>query len=117
MQSLPSLFFQDPKVEKTVKPAVLSCFGDVALAIGPDFSRYFETVMRFLFQAAAAATVDNQDDIDQVEYVEQLRESCAEAFTGIVQGLRSDPTQLQMLSPHVTGTVTVFHVLVFIMSL
>lgn len=31
-----------------------------------------------------------QSDFDMVDYLNELRESCLEAYTGIVQGLKGD---------------------------
>uniref|UniRef100_A0A915AY70 Importin N-terminal domain-containing protein n=1 Tax=Parascaris univalens TaxID=6257 RepID=A0A915AY70_PARUN len=106
-----SLLFQivqSEKVDATVKPAVLSCFGDVALAIGPSFSRYYEYVTNFLLMAVSTAKVEDREDYDKVEYVEQLRESCIEAYTGIVQGMRTSQNELALLAsqtPHMLDLV------------
>ncbi|MFH4979402.1 hypothetical protein AB6A40_006111 [Gnathostoma spinigerum] len=89
---------QSSDVDRMLKPPVLSCFGDVALSIGPNFERYYEPVMNVLLMAATTARVDDPDDYDKVEYVEQLRESCVEAFTGIVQGMRSSEKALSVLT-------------------
>lgn len=51
--------FQSDKVDRSVKPAVLSCFGDVALAIGPNFNRYYSYVMTMLGMALSSAKVED----------------------------------------------------------
>ncbi|KAL3122426.1 hypothetical protein niasHT_001461 [Heterodera trifolii] len=78
---------QDPKVKRTVKSQVLNAFGDVALALNAQYSRYLASNMKWLSDAIAAAQITNPDDYDQVEYVENLRESCCYAFSGIVQAM------------------------------
>ena len=62
----------NPNLNRCVKPPTLAVFGDIALAIGPAFAPYFETVMEMLRQAAAT-TVPAEDE-DLVEYLNQLRE-------------------------------------------
>lgn len=43
-----------------------------------------------------------QEDYDNVEYVEQLRESCVEAYAGIVQGMRTTQNnELQQLQDQI----------------
>jgi len=81
---------QNPMLNRNVKPPILSCFGDIALAIGGAFVKYLPVVMNML-QQASATTVDT-NDYDLVDYLNQLREAIFEAYTGIVQGLRSDDT-------------------------
>uniref|UniRef100_A0A0N5AV98 Importin N-terminal domain-containing protein n=1 Tax=Syphacia muris TaxID=451379 RepID=A0A0N5AV98_9BILA len=96
-----SQIVQSERINRDVKPTVLSCFGDIALAIGSEFSRYFETVVQFLLMAASSAKVVPSDDYDKIEYVEQLQESCVEAYTGIIQGVKGSERDLQLLLQHV----------------
>lgn len=42
---------QSPVLHRSVKPPILSCFGDLALAIGPSFEPFLDTTMKVLQQA------------------------------------------------------------------
>ena len=75
-------------VHRSVKPQILSVFGDIALAIGPEFKKYLEVVLTTLMQATQLQV--DKSDYDLVDYLNELRENCLEAYTGIVQGLKGD---------------------------
>merc|ERR1711922_22434 len=90
-------------VHRTVKPQILSVFGDVALAIGPEFRKYLEHVLQSLMQASQAQV--DRSDYDMLDYLNELREGCLEAYTGIIQGLKGDGSapapELAIVQPHV----------------
>lgn len=89
-------------VHRSVKPQILCVFGDIALAIGIEFKKYLEIVLQTLLQASQAQV--DKSDYDMIEYLNELREGCLEAYTGIVQGLKGDSTSInhvQLVQPHV----------------
>lgn len=91
---------QSPVLHRTVKPAILSCFGDVALAIGELFGSYLEVVMMVLQQAGSMRA--DKDNYDVLDYVHTLYEGVIEAYVGIVQGLGNTsaaPALLPYLPP------------------
>jgi len=85
----------NPSLNRTVKPPILSCFGDVALAIGGNFDKYLSPVTEVLGQAAN--TNVDKNDSDMVDFLNSLREGIFEAWTGIIQGLRTDNKALLLL--------------------
>ncbi|XP_022662446.1 importin subunit beta-1-like isoform X2 [Varroa destructor] len=92
----------DPILNRCVKPQILSTFGDIALAIGVEIQKYAEVVLNTL-ATASQAQVD-RSDFENIEYLNELRNGCLDAYTGILQGLKGEngcsPT-LQVLLPHV----------------
>ncbi|KAK8758874.1 hypothetical protein V5799_003493 [Amblyomma americanum] len=100
-------------LHRSVKPQILSVFGDIALAIGPEFKKFLEIVLQTLAQASVAYV--DKPDYEMVEYLNDLREACLEAYTGIVQGLKGDQiapnADVQLLLPHVP------HIISFISSI
>lgn len=88
---------QSPVLHRTVKPAILSCFGDIALAIGDLFVAYLEVVMMVLQQAGGMRA--DGDNYEMIDYINTLYEGCTEAYVGIVQGLNGTP-QAHMLLPY-----------------
>lgn len=97
------------EVHRMVKPQVLSVFGDIALALGPEFKKYLDVVLQTLMQASQAQV--DRSDYDMIDYLNDLREGCLEAYTGIIQGMKGEgspsaPTaELMMIQPHVTHIV------------
>lgn len=71
-----------PVLHRSAKPAVVSVFGDLAIALGPSFEPYLEQVMGML--SSAGAVVADADDIAMQDFVWSMRESITEAFVGIL---------------------------------
>ncbi|KAJ3081638.1 karyopherin beta [Quaeritorhiza haematococci] len=100
---------QSPVLHRNVKPVIVSCFGDIALAIGGQFEKYLKVVMLVLQQAANTRVQLN--DYAMIDYQSQLRESIVEAYVGIVQGLKTGD-QINMFAEHlpsVFGFLQVVH--------
>ncbi|XP_040568978.1 importin subunit beta-1 isoform X2 [Lepeophtheirus salmonis] len=91
------------RVNRIVKPQIFCVFGDIALALGPDFKKYLDIVFRTLVEASQVRV--DKVDIDMMEYLNELREGCLDACTGIIQGLKGNgPTNspdLALIHPHV----------------
>jgi len=100
----------NPSLNKSVKPTILSCFGDIALAIETKFERYLPVVMNMLQQASVTAInvkLDEEIDYDLIDYMNQLREGIFEAYTGIVHGLKG---KSELLMPHLQHILKlIFH--------
>ena len=77
-----------PKLNKSVKPLILSTFGDVALAIGVEFKKYADEVLNALHQAASIQA--DPSDVDIIDYFNDLHEGCLDAYSGIIQGLKGN---------------------------
>ena len=93
---------QHPQLNRSVKPAVISAFGDIALAIGGDFQKYLQVVLTMLGQAAQ--TEVPEDDEELIEYLNSLRDGILEAYTGIIQGL-ADHAKADLVLPYAPGMV------------
>jgi len=89
---------QNSSLHRSVKPPVLSCFGDIALAVGAGFEPYLQVSLMMLLQAAQTRAPDDDDDL--IDYVNMLREGILEAYTGIIQGLK-DGNRTDLLLPYV----------------
>ncbi|KAH8400453.1 hypothetical protein KR222_000006 [Zaprionus bogoriensis] len=100
----------EPNLHRSVKPQILSAFGDMALSIGSDFLKYLNVVLDML-RAASNLQVD-PTSLDMSDYIHELRESVLEAYTGIIQGLKgveqtANPDVFHM-EPHL------MHIIMFI---
>ena len=97
---------QSQVLNRAVKPHVISLFADIAMAIEGDFDRYTNIILGILKQAGEVNI--NSDDEDLVEYINTLRNSILEAYTGILQGLKAANKQDTVL-PFVEGIVEFLH--------
>ena len=81
----------DPSVDRTIKPQILSSFGDIALAIGDKFEPYLPHVLPML-QGAQHLSVEQQRSGNEAlfDYNTQLRLGILEAYAGTVHALSND---------------------------
>lgn len=82
---------QSDEVHRTIKPQILSAFGDIALAIGDRFDKYLAHVVQML-QSAMALSVQQAAagagaDEDRAAYNNLLRQGVLEAWAGAFNGL------------------------------
>jgi importin subunit beta-1 len=75
-------------LDKTLKTLIISCFGDIALAIGVKFQKYLVFVTKVLKQAGDMKVSENNQE--HVDYLNLLRESVLTAYIGILQGLKEN---------------------------
>ena len=70
-------------INRSVKPYVISLFSDIALAIEGDFDRYTGVILGILKQAGEV-NISSEDE-ELIDYINTLRNSILEAYTGILQ--------------------------------
>jgi len=56
--------------------------------LGPHFKLYLDIVLSTLYQASVARA--DESDYDSIDYINELREGCLKAYTGIVLGFNGD---------------------------
>lgn len=88
-------------LHRDLRPASLSCFGDVAHALGPEFLPFVNTMMMIIQQAGNLQA--NQNDPEMVAYVDAIRVAMIEAFVGMLQGLGQSAHTRDVFLPHVNG--------------
>lgn len=89
---------RDGTAHRETKPSVFSCFGDIAMAIRAAFEPYLQVSTMLLMQAAQAPIVPDDDDL--VDFINRLRLSILDAYTGIIIGL-ADGQALHLIATHV----------------
>lgn len=75
----------DQNLHRSVKPPILSCFGDIALAVGAEFKPYLNHAMTMLYNASVISL--DLEDPDDEEYMIKLHENILEGYSGIIQAL------------------------------
>lgn len=115
MIALLAELLKNSAVHQQVKPQILSVFGDIALAIGTQFTMYMQFVLEQLC-TASTLQITNNADYDVVDYVNEIRENCMIGFTGIIQGLKGEnegdflgPNENALLQHSLPSIVTFIH--------
>ncbi|KAF7041451.1 hypothetical protein CFC21_051246 [Triticum aestivum] len=76
-----------------LKPQILACFGEIALAIGKIFEeKYLQAVRKELKEAANPRYYDE----DKVDYGNQLRQGICKAYSGILRGIKDRKSGLKV---------------------
>ncbi|KAK9453857.1 armadillo-type protein [Dipodascopsis uninucleata] len=99
---------QNTSVRRDVKVSILSCFGDIASAIGSYFEKYMAIVMQVLVQASSLRK-ESDSPYDMIDYIHQLREAIIDAYAGIVQGMRDKPDALLPYVQSIFGFLSLVH--------
>jgi len=89
-------------LDRSVKPAILSCFGDIAMAIKGDFVRYANYVFQILEQACQSVTsipVLDDGDFDLLEFVCDFCMAILESYSGIIHGLDESKDLRNVIAP------------------
>lgn len=87
---------QSNLLHRSVKPAIFSCFGDIALAIGDQFEKYVPHALPTMQQAAEVCAKMDSSDEELMEYGYQLKRSIFEAYSGILQGFKDTKSELMV---------------------
>lgn len=80
------------EVKRDLKPAILSCFGDIAGVIGEGFMPYMEVVMQICTQLSTMVPEDNS--YESMDYVTAVKEAVLDCYVGIVSSLGAKPELL-----------------------
>lgn len=94
---------QAQNLHRSVKPSILSCFGDIALAIEGQFEKYLPYALTMLESASALSIQTQQvagDDDDMIDYNNALRNGILEAYSGLFQGFKNNKQQLRSFHDH-----------------
>ena len=76
-------------VDRKLKPLVMTALGDLALATRGQFEPFVPGTVKLLSQASFTRLEDGPVDSEEwIDYLNQLRASVLDAYTGLVHGLR-----------------------------
>jgi importin subunit beta-1 len=91
---------QSAQLHRSVKPPILSCFGDIALAIGPEFEKYLAYVAPMLQSATQLSMGQSKEDDEMIDYNNALRNGIFEAYAGMLQGFKEHKSKIALLMQH-----------------
>jgi importin subunit beta-1 len=89
----------NPHVARDIKPAVIACFGDIAMAIAGAYEPYLQVSSMMLMQASQQC-MTCPDDEELLYFINNLRLSILEAYSGIIIGL-ADGNKLHLFMANV----------------
>ena len=98
----------DKSVNRETKPVAFSCLGAIAMAIGAAFDPYMEFASKLMMEAAKALV--QPDDQERVDFINRLRLSILDAYTGIIMGLAND-NAFHLLVPTVDSVMQFLDIL------
>ncbi|OVF07453.1 putative importin subunit beta-1 [Clavispora lusitaniae] len=82
----------NPTVKRELKPAIVSCFGDIASVLGENFQPYMQVVMQICTELTSLAPTDNT--YESIDYVNSVKEAVLDCYVGVVSSLSSQPEAL-----------------------
>lgn len=85
-----------PTVDRTLRPSMVVCISDIAMAVSGFYDRYLNAVMSVILPMSIQA-VENPTQSDQ-EYLNTLREAIAELLTATIHALNESDKAPNMLS-------------------
>lgn len=89
------------ELHRSVKPAIFSCFGDIALAISEHFEKYISYVLPMMQSASEVCAQMDYTDEEMMDYGNLLRRSIFEGYSGILQGFKNSKAELMLpYAPH-----------------
>lgn len=88
----------NPSVKRDLKPAIVSCFGDIASVLGENFLPYMPVVIQICTELTNLTPEDNS--YDSMDYVNTVKEAVLDCYVGIVSSLGAHPdTLFNILGP------------------
>ncbi|KAF5750792.1 Importin beta-1 putative isoform 1 [Tripterygium wilfordii] len=97
---------QSGELNRSVKPPIFSLFGDIALAIGEHFEKYVHVTVEMMKQAATICDQMDTSDDELMDYINQLRRSIFEAYSGILQGFKNGNSEVMLQhAPHILQSI------------